>query len=295
MEALALVLAALAAGCNALSSVLQRRANRAESEDTSFGLRLLVSVVRRPVWLFGLLAMIASFLLQAAALGLGTLSSVEPVLALELPATMLLAAWLLPVVLTGRDWALATMMAAGLAVFITALEPSGGDAGHVSHLRVLTAAGLTACGIAALVVAGTAGPRRARAAAYGAAAGSGFGLTASMLKVAVTALADGGVVALLRTWETYATVAAGIASVVLVQAALHAGTLVAAQPGFTLMDPLVSVLWGLGVLGEHVRAGAALVFAGLGAASVVLAVLLLARSRALVADDRDRSTAQTTT
>ncbi len=294
MEVLALVLAALAAGCNALSSVLQRRANRAESEDASFGLRLLASVVRRPAWLLGLLAMVASFLLQASALGLGTLSSVEPVLALELPATLLIAAWLLPVVLTGRDWALATMMAAGLAVFITALSPSGGDAAHVSDLRVLTAAGFTACGIAVLVVAGKGGPRRARAAAYGAAAGSGFGLTASMLKVAVTALADGGVAALLRTWETYAAVAAGIGSVVLVQAALHAGTLVAAQPGFTLMDPLVSVVWGVGVLGEHVRTGAALVFAGLGAASVVLAVLLLARSRALVADDRDPSTAQRT-
>jgi hypothetical protein len=100
--------------------------------------------------------------------------------------------------------------------------------------------------------------------------------------------------ALLSTWETYATVAAGIGSVVLVQAALHAGTLVAAQPGFTLMDPLVSVLWGVGVLGEHVRTGTALLVAGLGAAFVVLAVLLLARSRALLADDRDPSTAQRT-
>jgi drug/metabolite transporter (DMT)-like permease len=295
MEALALVLAAVAAGCNALSSVLQRRANRSEPAEVSFGLRLLVTVARQPSWLFGLLAMIASFLLQAAALGLGTLSSVEPVLALELPATLLLAACLLPVDLSGRDWVLATAMAAGLALFITALAPSGGDAGQVSHLRVGLAAAGTTAAVAGLVLAGTVGPRRTRAAAYGAAAGSGFGLTASMMKVAVTALSDGGVAALVRTWETYATVVAGLASVVLVQAALHAGTLVAAQPGFTLMDPLVSVVWGVAVLGEHVRTGLSMAFAALGAAVVVVAVLLLARSRALVPDDSDRNTPQPTT
>jgi EamA domain-containing membrane protein RarD len=82
---------------------------------------------------------------------------------------------------------------------------------------------------------------------------------------------------------------------VLVQAALHAGTLVAAQPGFTLMDPLVSVVWGVAVLGEHVRTGLSMAFAALGAAVVVVAVLLLARSRALVPDDSDRNTPQPTT
>jgi hypothetical protein len=201
---------------------------------------------------------------------------------------------MLPVNVSGRDWVLATAMAAGLAVFIIALAPSGGDAAQVSHLRVAAAAAVTTVAVAGLVVLGTVGPRRARAAAYGAAAGGGFGLTASMMKVAVTALSDGGVGALVRTWETYATVAAGVASVVLVQAALHAGTLVAAQPGFTLMDPLVSVVWGLAVLGEHVRTGLALGFAALGAALVVVAVLLLARSRALVSDDTDRNRAHRT-
>jgi hypothetical protein len=140
-----------------------------------------------------------------------------------------------------------------------------------------------------LLVGGRLGPRRARAAAYGAAAGSGFGLTASLMKVAITALEDGGVSRLLTTWETYAAATAGVCSVVLVQAALHAGTLVAAQPGLTLMDPLVSVAWGVGVLGEHVRLGVALVFAVLGAAIVAAAVLVLARSRALVAEGSDHS------
>jgi hypothetical protein len=293
VEVVALVLAVAAAGCNALSSVLQRRANWAES-NMAFGLRMLVAVVRRPVWLLGLLTMIASFLLQATALALGTLSSIEPVLALELPATLVLAAWLLPVELPRRDAVLATTMAAGLALFIAALAPGGGDAGRVSDLRVGVAAAVTATAVAVLLAAGTLGPQRGRAATYGAAAGSGFGLTASLMKVAVTALADGGVGRLLTTWETYAMMLAGVTSVVLVQAALHAGTLVAAQPGLTLMDPLVSVVWGVGVLGEHVRQGVAMVLAVLGAAAVAASVLLLARSRALVADSSERTGASRT-
>jgi drug/metabolite transporter (DMT)-like permease len=283
VEVVALLLAFAAACCNALSSVLQRRANRDET-DMQFGLRMLVAVVKHPAWLVGLTSMIASFLLQATALGMGTLASVEPVLALELPATLLLAAWLLKVNLPHRDIALAAAMALGLALFIAALKPSGGDAGNVSILRVGLAAAITAGGIAAILAAGKAGPRRARAAAYGAAAGGGFGLTASLMKVAITALEDAGFSGLFTAWETYAAMVFGVLSVVLVQAALHAGTLVAAQPGLTLMDPLVSVVWGVAVLGEHVRLGAALVFAALGAVIVAAAVLVLARSRALVGD-----------
>jgi hypothetical protein len=69
----------------------------------------------------------------------------------------------------------------------------------------------------------------------------------------------------------------GVASLGLVQAALNAGTLVAAQPGITLLDPLVSLLWGTVVIGEHTRTGPILVLAGLGAAVIAAGAVLLAR------------------
>jgi hypothetical protein len=52
-----------------------------------------------------------------------------------------------------------------------------------------------------------------------------------------------------------------------VQAALNAGALVAAQPGITLLDPLVAVLWGTVVVHEQTRTGPILLIAGLGGSS----------------------------
>ena len=41
----------------------------------------------------------------------------------------------------------------------------------------------------------------------------------------------------------------------LVQSALNAGRLIAAQPGLTLSDPIISILWGVLAFHERVRAG----------------------------------------
>lgn len=275
---LSLVLAVFAAGCNALSSVLQRKANRDEPADQPFGVALLVHLVTQPAWLLGVVSMIVSFLLQAVALDLGTLSSVEPVLALELPLTLVLGAAVLTQPLRTRDWMSGAVMAFGLAMFIFVLAPSGGDAAH-APTGVTAAAGLaSAIGVAVLVAAAQFGPIRARAALFGMAAGSGFGLTAALIKITVTRMSRDGVAALASSWETYGFMVAGVASVILVQAALHAGTLLAAQPGITLFDPLVSMLWGTTVLGEVTRTGPILVLAALAAMAIVAPVFVLAQS-----------------
>ena len=271
-------MAVAAAASNALSSVMQREANRKRS-DEAFGLRLLASLVRQPAWLVGAVAMLASFLLQAGALSRGELSSVEPVLVLELPMTLILAAAVLRHRLLLRDWAGIAAMTAGLVLFVALLSPSGGDAAHVSALVSLLATVGTAAGIAALTAVAAAGPDRSRAALFGIAAGSGFGLTASLIKVAMARLSAGGVVGLFTAWQTYGFAVTGVASVVLIQAALHAGTLVAAQPGITLFDPLVSLLWGTVVLGETVSTSVpALALSALGAAMIAGSVMVLARS-----------------
>jgi drug/metabolite transporter (DMT)-like permease len=278
MSPLALVLALIAAACNALSSVLQRKANREQPAGRPFGVALLLDLVRQPVWLFGLLAMIASFLLQAAALGIGTLSAVEPVLVMELPLTIILSAFVLRHPLYRGDWASATAMSLGLAAFIAALAPTGGDAADVDVPIEIAATLSTLAGIAAIVLLAEFCSGQLRTALFGVAAGSGFGLTASMIKVSVTHLSHGGVVALFSAWETYAVVVIGVASLVLVQAALHSGTLVAAQPGITLLDPLVSLLWGTIVLGEQTRTGPILLLAAAGALTIGVSVLVLSRS-----------------
>jgi hypothetical protein len=221
--------------------------------------------------------MIASFLLQATALAMGQLSAVEPVLVLELPLALILGAVVMGHRLNRRNWWDSAVMAAGLALLIAALAPSGGDAAHVGTTTALAATGGTLAGVAVLVACGQFGPLRARAALFGAAAGSGFGVTAALMKLALAQLTHRGVVAMLTVWPTYAAAVVGIASVALVQAALHAGTLVAAQPGITVADPLVSLLWGTLVVGENTRGGAFLWLAAAGGVMIIVAAVALSR------------------
>ena len=70
----------------------------------------------------------------------------------------------------------------------------------------------------------------------------------------------------------------------LVQSAMNAGRLVAAQPGLTLTNPLVSILWGVFIFREQVRTGWFLALTVTGGLVIAGAVLVLARSP-LLADE----------
>jgi hypothetical protein len=75
----------------------------------------------------------------------------------------------------------------------------------------------------------------------------------------------------------------------LTQAALNAGPLIAAQPGLTLSDPLISVLWGVLAFHEQVRQGWFILGQVPCAGVIVAGVVMLARSP-LLADDADAKT-----
>ena len=75
------------------------------------------------------------------------------------------------------------------------------------------------------------------------------------------------------------------------QSALNAGRLIAAQPGLTLSDPIVSILWGVLAFHEKVRGGTLnLLLAALSTVLMAAAVVALARSPVL-ADDHQKADA----
>src|ERR1700683_3468427 len=112
---LSYLLAVLAAGSNATSSVLQRKANREVPRKQNLSPRLIWSLAHQPTWFGGVLAITVGFLLQAAALSNGQLSVVEPILVLELPATLILASWVFRSRLGWREWSCVVVIAAALA------------------------------------------------------------------------------------------------------------------------------------------------------------------------------------
>ncbi len=118
--------------------------------------------------------------------------------------------------------------------------------------------------------------RARRAALLGVAAGAAFGLTAALMNGIETFA--GGFAELLTSWPLYAIIAAGGTGMFLVQSAMNAGRLLAAQPGLTLSDPVVSILWGVLAFHEKVRGGPYFVLATLSGLVMAAAVVYLARS-----------------
>lgn len=277
-ELLSYLCAALAATGNALANVMQRKASLLQPAERRFGVRLLLDLVREPVWLLGFGGLVGSFVLQAVALGLGQLSAVETIITLEVPLTLLVASRVFRSRLGRPEWAGILVMTAGMIALVAVLNPRPGHETDVSHLTYAIAGGGTVASIVALVIASSHGPRLWRTACLGAAAGTSFGLTATLIKETIAQGQARGLLGVLSTWQTYLAVGFGVSGLVLMQWALHTGPLLAAQPGFTLMDPLVSILWGVLVYDELTRSGLWLLPAALGAGGIGAGVVVLARS-----------------
>ncbi|MEV6793347.1 DMT family transporter [Streptomyces sp. NPDC051320] len=281
---LSVLLAVLAAVANAAASVLQRKAARDRPESENLSWRLLLSLLHRPVWFAGILSVIAGFLLQAVALSNGRLSVVEPVLVLELPVTLLLSALVFRSRLGVREWGASAAMAAGLAGLLYFLSPSEGSSADVSGPLWALASCVNLLLVGALVWwARTTPPGARRAALLGVATGCGFGFTAALIK-GMTRTYSQGIATLFTSWQVYAMIVAGAGAMFLLQSAMQAGRLLATQPGLTMADPVVSILWGVLVFDEEVRGGLFIILSVVAAAVVAAAVIVLTRSPLLAGE-----------
>jgi hypothetical protein len=221
---------------------------------------------------------------------------VEPILILELPVTLLLASRVFGSRMHRREWGAAVTMTAGLAGLLYFLSPSAGRGTSVPWYAWVAGIGINLAFAGVMVAWGRRRPAgrgadgnggARRAGALGIAAGSTFGLTAALMKDMTTTFSH-GMVALLTSWPLYAMIAAGALGMFLTQSALNAGRLIAAQPGLTLADPIVSILWGVLVFGERVRGGWYIAPAVTSGLVMAAAVTVLARSPVLSGEDGPR-------
>lgn len=275
---LSVVLAVLAALGNATASVLQRKANRDKPEGQATGLALLWHLVHRPAWLAGVAVLVVAFLLQAAALATGPIVVVQPVLVVELAFTLMLASMVFHSRLHAREWTAIAGMSVGLAGMLYALQPGGGDPHRASIGRWVTGIVVSLAVAGVFIVLGYRAEGTRRAAYLGLATGIGFGLVAALVAGIGAAYSASGISGVLWAPQTYLALVLGPGFFFLLQKALQAGPLVASQPALTLVDPLVSVLFGIAVFDEHLRAGTWLILALFGAALIIVCTVLLARS-----------------
>src|SRR5580700_11905585 len=245
------VLALAAALANALTSVFQRKGIEAAPADTTLRFSLITYAVRRGIWLAGFALMIVSFLLQAVALHLGRLSEVQPILTTELVFLVaVLAAWF-GFTITRREWLGALALTGGLAGFLAFADPVDGTLSP-PFWEWVVAGGACSGAIAVAVLLALRGPRWWRAAMFGTAASISFAFTAACTKV-VSGFAASDVAGLYRHWQTYALAFFGALAVFLAQNAIHAGPIVASQSTIVLVDPVASILVGVGLFGDDLR------------------------------------------
>jgi drug/metabolite transporter (DMT)-like permease len=263
---------------NALATVLQRIGVEEAPSDAKSSSKLMASVLTRPVWFVGLLFATASFLLQALALSLGDLSTVQPVMVTELVFLMAVLGFWFRRPLGWGEWAGACTTAVGLGIFLSVGSPTGGTLRPSvnSWGMVLGAASF---GTALSLFMTRFGSRSWRAAWFGVAGGILFALTAALLKVSSDYVAKQGIGHLFFHWQPYAVAVTGLIGLVLVQHALQSGSIAASQSALLIVNPIASILIGTLLFGDRLRtAGGRGVILAFGLVVMCVGLVVLAHS-----------------
>ncbi|GGO83366.1 DMT family transporter [Wenjunlia tyrosinilytica] len=266
---LGLVCALAAAVFFGAASVFQAVAARRTESGEGVDPRLLMRVLRQWPFLAGIGLDGLGFCAELVALRTLPLYVVGAALASSLAVTAVVAARVLRVRLSGREWAAVATVCGGLALLALASGPEGGKEGTRGlRLAVLGAAVV----ILGLGFAAGRLPGRARAAVLGLAAGLGFGVVA----VSVRLIPDAGLPGVLANPALYALLLGGLAGFLFLTSALHRGSVTTATAGLVIGETVGPALVGVIALGDRTRDGMVPVaVAGFGLA--VAGALALAR------------------
>ncbi|WP_330181958.1 DMT family transporter [Nocardia sp. NBC_01503] len=270
----AVICAFIAALLFAVSAVAQQRA----ASEVPEGEGLMRALIKNPTWWAGMIGDGGGFAFQVAALALGSVLIVQPILVSALVFALPMAARYGGRKTTPGMWVNALALSVALAIFLIVGDPTEGLDTAPWHRWVLPL-GL----VFGVVAAGVIGARvvktpALRALLLGGAGGTLVGVSAA-LTANVTRLFGQGITTALTSWEIYVLVVTGVGGVYLQQRGYQAGSLAACLPAFTIAEPLVAAFVGITVLDERLRSGPI----GTGfvlVAVVVMCVATVALSRA---------------
>jgi drug/metabolite transporter (DMT)-like permease len=278
---MASILALAAAFLFALAAALQQKGALNLPELSLRDPASLVRLVGQRMWLFGTVALLVGYVLQAAALDRGRLAIIQPLLVMTVVFALPLG-YVLTAQHVGRsEVAGAGVIVVGLALFALYGDPAGGKENAPGGEWLIAIAILvTICAV--LLVFGGKGGLSLRAGIYGTVAGILFGLSAALTKPTLDYL-HAGVEELLTHWEPYALAVAGILGFVLQQISLGTGKLAPSVATVSVANPIVGILLGIALFDERLsRPGWHVLVAciGLGMALVGAVVISLAREGA---------------
>ncbi len=252
MDILAVALSLVAALLFAVAAVLQQRGTEGVSDDDALGLGFFATLMKRKVWVAGIAADIAGFVFQAAALAVGTLLLVQPLLVSSLLFALPLAARLNRRRLKRAEWLWAALLMASLIVFLVLGEPTEGITQPSLKSWIFPLAFLVV-----VVTVCILGSRRmphgsARSLVLAIAAGLLLGYSAPFTKTGIDAFShsflDG-----LASWEFWAMAVTATLGTLWQQSSYQAGDVQTSLPTVTVMKPMVAMALGLTIYQEHLR------------------------------------------
>ncbi len=275
---LAVLFALLAALFLAIGIVVRQRATMDVPEEQGVSALMVLTLIRTPLWWAGTGAAIAGFAFQAVALAYGSLLLVQPILVSALLFALPLSARLANRRVTRGEWLWALLLTAALAVFVVLAKTSAGDYEASVPLTAIVAV-VCIVAVSACVFVAIRNPGWRRAVLLAVAVGVLFGVVAMLTKLVVHMLTHDGVRAVLTTPAPYLLLVIGIIAVLLQQSAFHAGSLQTSVPTMLVLEPLIAVVLGAVVLGEHMTVN--------GFKAVAITVALVAMAAATVALGRE--------
>lgn len=272
------VLALVAAFFFALAATLQQKGALGMGEVSLGSPGSLLTLARQKFWLLGTVALLVGYVFQAIALDNGRLAVIQPLLVTTIVFALPLGYFLTNQEVHRREIAGAAIVVFGLAVFTLAGDAAdGNDNAPAREWAIAVLVFGVIAGV--LLFLGRHGRASRKAALYGACAGVLYGLSASLCKPTVEILSDGGVSAVLESWEFYAFAGAGILAFVVQQVSLATGQLAPAVATVSVCNPLVSIVIGTLLLDERLAEPAwhkLVAYMGLGAALAGAIVISLA-------------------
>lgn len=262
-----------------LASATQQRATKQVPTVRTLDPRLLLELVRQPLWVLGVFAILVGVSLQLVALAFGPLVLVQPLLVTGLLFAAIFSAWMAHrsvdrVVVLG-----CLLCITGLAAFLLLARPRGIARGGADGAALLALVVVLGVVVAVSLVVATRFGGNVRVLGLAVATGALFGVTAGLMKVVGGQVRAGGPGEPFGHWMLYVVCVIGPLGFLLSQNTFQQGELIApALAVIRTMDPLVGVAIGVVWLGEQVATAPAVLVGEVIAAGVVVGgIALLAR------------------
>lgn len=275
---LAVLFALCAAVFAAVGIVVRQRATMDVPPEKGVSTVMLRTLLRRRLWWLGTASAVAGYAFQALALVFGSLLLVQPVLVSALLFALPMSARLAHRRVTRAEWLWALTLTAALTVFVVIARASTGSY-QVPTSTTLIVAVVCAVGVTLFVLAATRSTNWRRAVLLAVAVGVMFGVVAVLTKIVMHLVAEGSVLTVFTTPALYLVVMLGVVATLLQQSAFHAGSLQTSVPTMLVLEPVVAVVLGSIILGEHMSIT--------GLEPVALSLAICAMAAATIALGRD--------